>query len=186
MASALVILAEGAEEMETIIAVDVMRRGEINVTLAGLSGVDPVKCSRGVVIVPDTSLEKALAGGTTYNVVVLPGGNGGAKAMAESEKVKEILQNQEKAGRTIAAVCAAPIVLAKHDIAKGSSVTSHPAVKDTLVKDYKYSEERVVKDGNIITSRGPGTSFEFALKIVETLQGKDKADSLVPPMLVKL
>ena len=81
----------------------------------------------------------------------------------------------------------ASIALNSHSIAKGKSVTSHPSVKETMTAGgYKYSEDRVVVDDKIITSRGPGTCFEFALKIVEKLQGKEKSDSLVPPMLVKL
>ncbi|KAK3104938.1 hypothetical protein FSP39_013491 [Pinctada imbricata] len=185
MPSAVVILAEGAEEMETVITVDVLRRGEIDVTLAGLAGSDPVTCSRNVMIVPDCSLDDAVKKGP-YDVVVCPGGGKGAENLGESSKVKELLSSQEKEGRLIAAVCAAPTALNKHGIAKGSTVTSHPSVKDKLTESYTYSEDRVVQHGKLITSRGPGTCFEFALKIVEDLQGKDKADKLVPPMLVKM
>lgn len=184
MTKALVILSEGAEEMETVITVDVLRRANIDVTLAGLTGVEPVVCSRKVKIVPDVALKDATLKGP-YDVVVCPGGAGGANNLAESSDVGSILQEQEKSGRLVAAVCAAPIALASHKIFTGKNVTSHPSVKEKL-GDYKYSEERVVQDGKLITSRGPGTCFEFALKIVEALEGKEKADSLVAPMLLKL
>uniref|UniRef100_A0A3Q2I6V8 protein deglycase n=1 Tax=Equus caballus TaxID=9796 RepID=A0A3Q2I6V8_HORSE len=102
---ALVILAKGAEEMETVIPVDVMRRAGIKVTIAGLAGKDPVQCSRDVVICPDASLEDAKKQGP-YDVVVLPGGNLGAQNLSESAAVKEILKEQEKRKGLIAAICA--------------------------------------------------------------------------------
>lgn len=183
--SALVVLATGAEEMETVITVDVLRRAKINVTLAGLEGSDPVVCSRGVKLVPDTSLDEAVLKGP-FDVVVLPGGLGGAKKLAESDKVKRVLQDQEKANRLIAAVCAAPTALVSHGIAKGRQITSHPSVREAIQKssDYSYSEARVCRDATTITSRGPGTCFEFALGIVEALVGADVAKQVAEPMVL--
>ena len=114
---ALVILASGAEEMETVISTDVLRRAKINVILAGLSSAEPVECSRKVRIVPDMSLDEALTKGP-FDVVVLPGGLGGSKQLAASDKVKQVLQSQETAGGFVAAVCAAPSALLAHGIAK--------------------------------------------------------------------
>lgn len=132
---------------------------------------------------PDQSAKDATA--SAYDVVVLPGGLGGANAFAASDLVKQILQAQEKAGRLIAAICAAPIALKAHGIALKSKLTSHPSKKDELTSAYSYSEDRVVVDGKLITSRGPGTGFEFALAIVEKLLGKAKVDEISPPMLVR-
>ncbi|XP_046360040.2 Parkinson disease protein 7 homolog [Haliotis rufescens] len=186
MPSAIVLLAEGAEEMETVITVDVLRRGGIDVTVAGLTGSDPVLCSRQVKVVPDKSLDDALKS-APYDVVVLPGGGTGAKNLCESAAVGKLLQEQEGRDALVAAVCAAPTALLAHGVGKGKSVTSHPGVADKIKEgDYKYSEDRVVQDGKLITSRGPGTCFEFALKIVEAIQGAEKASSLVAPMLVKM
>lgn len=185
MPKALVILSEGAEEMETVISVDVLRRGGVDVTVAGLDGSDPVLCSRNVKVVPDKALSEVK--GATYDVVVCPGGAKGAQNLAESSVVGSVLQEQEKNGRLIGAICAAPIALASHNIGSGKNVTSHPSVKEKLESaGYKYSEDRVVQDGKLITSRGPGTTFEFALKIVENLEGAAEASSFVPPMLLKL
>ena len=86
----------------------------------------------------------------------------------------------------MAAICAAPIALKAHGIGIGKKLTSHPSVKDKFTPDqYTYSEDRVVQDGQLITSRGPGTAFEFALKLVEVLVGPDSVAKIVPPMLVR-
>ncbi|KAH6933892.1 hypothetical protein HPB50_018673 [Hyalomma asiaticum] len=183
---ALLILAEGAEEMEAIIAADVLRRAGVDVTIAGLTGASPVKCSRNVVVVPDKSLEEATSQ-CPYDVIVLPGGAKGAESLAASPAVGKLLKEQETSGRLVAAICAAPIALKSHGIGHGKQVTSHPSKKEDISKgDYKYSEDRVVIDGQLITSRGPGTAFEFALAIVEKLENKAAAEKLVPPMLVKV
>lgn len=183
---AVVILSEGAEEMETVIPVDVMRRAGIEVTVAGLTGKEPVKCSRNVVICPDASLEEARKQGP-YDVVLLPGGMPGAKNLAESPVVGEVLKEQDGRKGLIAAICAGPTALLAHGIGFGSTVTTHPGMKDKMMagEHYKYSEARVQKDGHYITSRGPGTSFEFALSIVEELLGAEEAAKVRAPMLVK-
>ncbi|CAN8016963.1 unnamed protein product [Ixodes persulcatus] len=184
--TALLILAEGAEEMEAIISADVLRRAGIDVTIAGLTGTSPVKCSRDVVVVPDKSLDEAVKQ-SPYDVVVLPGGLKGSESLAASATVGKILKDQEKSGRLVAAICAAPIALKSHGVGCGKQITSHPSKKDEVAAgDYKYSESRVVVDGQLITSRGPGTAFEFALAIVEKLENKQAADKLISPMLVKV
>ncbi|MBV95910.1 Protein deglycase DJ-1, partial [Eschrichtius robustus] len=129
---ALVILATGAEEMETVIPVDVMRRAGIKVTIAGLAGKDPVQCSRDVVICPDASLEDAKKEGP-YDVVVMPGGGLGAQNLSQSSAVKEILKEQEKRKGLIAAICAGPTALLAHEIGFGSKVTTHPLAKDKMM-----------------------------------------------------
>ncbi|KAM7319440.1 Parkinson disease protein 7 homolog [Alexandromys fortis] len=180
---ALVILAKGAEEMETVIPVDVMRRAGIKVTVAGLAGKDPMQCSRDVMICSDARLEDAKKQGP-YNVVVLPGGNLGAQNLSESPVVKEILKEQESRK---AAIFAGPTALLAHEIGFGSKVTTHPGAKDKMLNGshYNYSESRVERDGLILTSRGPGTNFEFALAIVEVLIGKEVADQVKAPLILK-
>ncbi|CAI9572109.1 unnamed protein product [Staurois parvus] len=183
---ALVILAKGAEEMETVIPTDLMRRAGFSVTVAGLTGKDPVQCSRDVVICPDTSLEEARKQGP-YDVVVLPGGNLGAQNLSESPAVKEVLQEQDAKKGLIAAICAGPTALLAHGIAYGKKVTTHPLAKDKMMNGdhYQYSENRVERDGHILTSRGPGTSFEFGLAIIECLAGKETADQTKAPLVLK-
>ncbi|RWS06014.1 Protein DJ-1-like protein [Dinothrombium tinctorium] len=180
--TALLLITNGSEEMEAIITADVLRRAGIDVTIAGLNGSAPVKCSRNVVVVPDKALNEAKA---EYDVVILPGGLEGANTFARSDEVKSILKEQEKSGRLIAAICAAPIALKSHQIYPNKTITSHPSKAAELKDVYNYSEDRVVVDGQLITSRAPGTAFEFALTIVEKLCGKDKVNEITPSMVLK-
>jgi protein DJ-1 len=172
MPSALVLLAPGAEEMETTIVVDVLRRAKVDVVVAGVEGPEPVECSRGVRIVPDVGLSDVES---LRDVVVLPGGAGGAARLAKSHAVGELLRRYWDGQRIVAAVCAAPVALLAHRVARGSRLTSHPSVRDQLGSDYEPSDDRVVEDGRLVTSQGPGTSFEFALSLVARLCGEEVA-----------
>jgi protein DJ-1 len=180
MKRVLVILAPGAEEMETVITVDVLRRAGLEVVLAGLSGAGPVTCSRQVRLVPDCALSAARG---PFDAIVLPGGGKGAEGLAASTEVHALLRQQEKEGRLIAAICAAPIALAAAGVGKGRRLTSHPSVREKLLAFGRYEEARVVQDGNLVTSRGPGTALEFALKLVELLAGQQTAEKVAAPML---
>uniref|UniRef100_A0A2C9JDD2 DJ-1/PfpI domain-containing protein n=1 Tax=Biomphalaria glabrata TaxID=6526 RepID=A0A2C9JDD2_BIOGL len=182
MPSGLIFLAEGAEEMELVITADVLRRAGVDVVIAGVAGDGPVKCSNKVTVVPDKSLSEAVS--KHYDILICPGGAKGSETLCKSKEVGAALQDQEKRGGFIAAVCAAPTALVAHNIAKGKKLTSYPGMADKF-KDYKYLEERVVVDGKLITSRGPGTTFEFALAIVEQLVGKEKVQSLTSGLVLK-
>lgn len=180
--TALLILAEGAEEMEAVIAIDVLRRANIDVTVASLDGNDIVECSRGVNIKADKPLSSIKE--TLFDVVILPGGGKGAQLLGDSSDVKAILDLHQKAGNLIAAICAAPTALVKHGIGLGKRVTSYPAMEAKMV-GYTYCNDRVVKDGNLITSRGPGTAFDFALEIVNSLLGAEIVAELKKAMLLE-
>merc|ERR1719222_563835 len=133
-------------------------------------------------IVPDKSLDEVA--GTTFDAVILPGGGAGAKALASSDKVKSVLEAHDSAEKLIAAICAAPTALQAHGIGKGKNLTSYPAFKEALSADYNYTESMVEVDGNLVTSRGPGTAVDFALKIVNMLVGEEKAIKIGEAMLV--
>uniref|UniRef100_A0AAX7V224 protein deglycase n=1 Tax=Astatotilapia calliptera TaxID=8154 RepID=A0AAX7V224_ASTCA len=188
---ALVILSKGAEEMETVIPVDIMRRAGIAVTVAGLTGKEPVQCSRNVVICPDASLEEARKQVSIYSVephgLQMTHCASGFYSLLQSPAVKEVLKDQDGRKGLIAAICAGPTALLAHGIGFGSTVTTHPAMKEKMMAGdhYKYSEARVQKDGHYITSRGPGTSFEFALTIVEELMGAEVAAQIKTPLIMK-
>ncbi|EFA04901.1 Protein DJ-1-like Protein [Tribolium castaneum] len=180
---ALVFLAGGAEEMEAVIAIDVLRRGGVEVTVAGLPDANIIKCSRGVNIKPDISICEAKG---PFDAIVLPGGLGGAKALAASKEVGELIREQEAAGRLTGAICAAPTALKAHGVYVGKTVTSYPAMEAQMLEggQYKYKKEPVVVDGTLVTSQGPGTAFVFALTLVDKLVGKDKAAEVAKAMLL--
>ncbi|MGK4002769.1 DJ-1 family glyoxalase III [Sorangium sp. So ce1036] len=178
---ALVILAEGAEEMETVTVVDVLRRAEIEVVLAGLDGPGPVRCSRGVRLVPDAELS-AVTG--DFDVVVLPGGKGGAERLAGAAAVGERLRAQAQAGGAVAAICAAPIALAAHGLFQGKSMACHPSVNDVVSAHGALVASPVVEDGQLVTSQGPGTALAFALALVARLSGEDVAARVRAPMML--
>ncbi len=179
--TALVVLAAGAEEMEVSIIVDVLRRGGVKVTLAGLAGSGAVACSRGLRILPDVALGD-VAG--SFDAVVLPGGAQGAENLANSPLVGRHLKTQWQRGRIVAAVCAAPIALLRHEIGLGQTLTSHPSVADGLRGAYTYSSERVVESGHLLTSQGPGTCFEFALHLLRKLRGPDVERDVTGPLIL--
>ncbi|KAI4454442.1 protein/nucleic acid deglycase dj-1-related [Holotrichia oblita] len=183
---ALIFLGPGYEELEFIASADVLRRAGVEVSIAGLPDNKPVKSARNIAIVPDISICDAAAAGP-FDVMVLPGGLGGTKAMADCEEVGKLLKEQESSGRKIAAICAAPTALKAHCIASGKKVTSYPAMAAAMKEGgtYQYLEDDVVVDGNIITSRGPGTATAFALTIVKELLGTEKACEVAKAMLIK-
>jgi DJ-1 family protein len=181
-ARALVILAEGAEEMEATIVIDVLRRAEVEVVVAGLDGGEPVRCSRGVRIVPDAPLAAVDAG--AFDVIVLPGGKGGADRLAGSPAVGERLRAQAAASRLVAAICAAPITLAAHGVFKGKRMACHPSVDDVVAAHGELIASPVVEDGQLVTSQGPGTAFAFALALVTRLCGAEVEAQVRAPMML--
>lgn len=181
MARALVILAQGAEEMEATITVDVLRRGGVEVVLAGLDGDGPVVCSRGVRILPDVALSTTAG---PWDVIILPGGLEGARRLSESPAVGDLLRAQEAAGRAAAAICAGPTALVKHNVYSGRKLTSFPGVQDVVGAHGELVQTPVVEDRNLVTSQGPGTTFAFALALVRRLAGEETAENVRRGMLL--
>jgi 4-methyl-5(b-hydroxyethyl)-thiazole monophosphate biosynthesis len=167
----LVLLAQGCEELESVTVIDLLRRAGINVISAGLDS-NPVTASRGVVLVPDTTLSEALY--TDYEMIVLPGGAIGADNLANDPRVLDLLKKMSSSGKYTCAICAGPIVLAKAGLLHGRQATSYPGCLDNIdIRDFKNTGEAVTRDGKLITSRGPGTAMDFALTLVETLKGRE-------------
>lgn len=182
MKTVLVLLAPGFEEIETITVVDILRRAGARVTLAGTEeGV--LKGSRGVHILPDDLIENILE--TEFDLVVLPGGQPGTDNLNKDARVSQLLIKVNGLGKKIAAICAAPLILKSAGILENRCVTSHPSVQNAM-EGISYREDRVVVDGNIITSRSPGTAMEFALKLVEVLYGQERVDVVNKGVLARI
>ncbi len=181
MASVLVPLAEGCEELEAVTIIDLLVRAGIEVVSAGLKP-GPVKASRGVVLTPDTTLDEALK--REFDMVVLPGGLPGANYLNEDPRIQKLIREMAAAGRYVAAVCAAPKVLLTAGVLEGKQATSYPGSLDALdTSAIDYREEAVVQDGRVITSRGPGTAMAFALTLIENLAGRAKRDEVAAGLL---
>lgn len=174
MATVLVPLANGCEELEAVTIIDLLRRAGIEVVTAGLEH-EPVKASRGVVLVPDTDIDSALQ--RDYDMVVLPGGGPGAERLQQDARITDLLRRMADSGKFTAAICAAPRVLAHAGLLAGKRATAYPGILDGG-GDFQLQPEPVVTDGKIITSRGPGTAMDFALTLIETLAGRDKRDEV--------
>jgi DJ-1 family protein len=173
--TALITIAQGTEEIEAIVPADLLRRANFHVKIAGDNEI--VTCSRGVKIIPDLLIEK-LNSDVEYDIIILPGGRTGTLNLLNDEKLIKLLRKHYERGGWIAAICAAPSILVHHKIMpKGSPITSHPSVKEMLA-DYEYREEKVVVHERFITSRGVGTSIDFALKIIELLMDKTTAEKI--------
>jgi len=173
MASVLVPLAQGCEELEAITIIDLLRRAGVEVTSAGLDD-KPVTASRGVVLIPDTDLDTALE--KNYNMIVLPGGLPGADHLGNDPRLRERITFMANNGKFVAAICAAPKVLASIGLLDNKKATGYPGVLEAL--GMEPETDTVVVDGNIITSRGPGTAMDFTLVLIEKLVGKTKRDEV--------
>ncbi|CAI0395240.1 unnamed protein product [Linum tenue] len=177
----LVPIANGSEEMEAVMIIDILRRAKVNVVVASVEEKLEILASRKVKLEADMLLDDAAK--LSYHLIVLPGGLGGAQAFSKSEKLVDLLKKQHGSNRPYGAICASPaLVLEPHGLLKGKKATAFPAMCEKL-SDQSEVENRVVVDGNLITSRGPGTSMEFGLAIVEKIFGRDKAMEIAKAML---
>ena len=176
MASVLVPLAQSCEELEAVTIIDLLRRAGIEVTTAGLDE-QPVRASRGVVLVPDTTLDDALK--KEYDMVVLPGGLPGADYLNQDARIHTLLKEMAGSEKFTAAICAAPKVFANAGLLDGKRATAYPGTLEKLnLADTSITADAVIKDGKVITSRGPGTAMDFALFLIETLAGEAKRNEV--------
>ncbi|KAK6785414.1 hypothetical protein RDI58_018869 [Solanum bulbocastanum] len=177
----LVPIANGSEEMEATIIIDVLRRANAQVVVASLEDKLEIVASRKVKLVADVLLDEAAK--LSYDLIVLPGGLGGAETFAKSEKLVEMLKKQRESSKPYGAMCASPaLVLEPHGLLKGKKATAFPALCNKLT-DPSEAENRVVVDGNLVTSRGPGTTMEFALAIADKFFGHKETLELANVMI---
>jgi protein deglycase len=182
MVNVLVPLAEGFEDLEAITIIDLLRRAGFEVITAGLND-NPVRASRKNVLIPDTSIDRIMD--DNFDLIVLPGGLPGADNLRDNKQVQDLIKKQHKSGKTVGAICAAPKALASADILDGKTITCYPGALDQVdTSKFSISGNNVEVDGNIVTSRGPGTAIDFSLCLIELL-GDQKLKETVENQLVR-
>jgi len=171
MATVLIPLADGCEELEAITLIDCLRRADIKVVTASLTDRLEITASRGVRLLADNTLNDVSH--MVFDMVILPGGQPGTDHLSKDERLHALLLEQHKQRRFLAAICAAPIVFAQLGILDMQRCTAYPGVfKPEQWQKLDICDDAIVKSGHILTSRGPGTAMDFALTLIEILSDK--------------
>jgi DJ-1 family protein len=175
MVTVLVPIADGTEEMEAVIVIDVLRRAKWKVDAVSLTD-QTIVASRRVRLAPDIPWSQVDL--DRYDILVLPGGAPGVEAMKADSRILNAVRSLLRNGKQVAAICAAPLILQAAGVLENRRFTSHPAVRPEFVTGRPWCSDRVVVDGNLVTSQGPGTAFEFALKLIEIHEGPQASSSV--------
>lgn len=175
-----VFLANGFEEIEALTVVDLLRRADIQVKTVSIMEERQVYGSKGIGVEADILFKQ----GNYDNcaMLILPGGMPGTENLCNHRELNEELKNFYEAGKPIAAICAAPMVLGKAGLLNGHRATIYSGMEEEL-KGAQPVDEKVVISGNIITSKGPGTAMDFALAIIEYAKGAQKAGEIAAELL---
>jgi protein deglycase len=180
VSSVLVPLAAGFEEIEAVTIIDLLRRADIEVITAGLLP-GAVTGSHGITLTPDMTLDTAIE--RSFEMVVLPGGMPGAANLAADARILKLLRTMADRGGFVAAICAAPSVLAKAGLLAGRRATSYPGfLTSASAPGIVLAADPIVVDGTVITSRGPGTAMDFALALIEQLEGAAARHAVEDPL----
>jgi 4-methyl-5(b-hydroxyethyl)-thiazole monophosphate biosynthesis len=177
MPSVLIPLADGFEELEAVTLIDLLRRADIRVTTASLGSQRTLTASRQVTLVADTLLDEVL--NDDFDMLLMPGGQPGTDNLLADPRIQRLINRLQQQDKYLAAICAAPMVLAVAGVLDGKRATSYPGALDaTHYPLIKLTDEAVVVDGRVLTSRGPGTAMDFALTLIELLDNKTTRDQV--------
>ncbi|MCL2003359.1 MAG: DJ-1/PfpI family protein [Oscillospiraceae bacterium] len=177
-----VFLADGISETEAVAAIECLRRAGLTVQAVGVTGTT-VTSARGIKLLADIPLEDVPDG--PHELLVLPGGYLGAKNLAASERVMALVRSAVESNAPVGAICAAPAMLAKLGLLRGRTITCYPTEAENARQGGAYVLDRPwVREGNLLTGQGPGSSFAFGIALVALLLGEEKADWLAEQMLV--
>ena len=179
MTRALVPLAEGCEEIEAVVIIDTLRRAQWEVVTVGFHP-GALTASRGVRLIPDAEWEQVTP--DAFDCIILPGGARGTQNLMTVASLLEAIRKFAVEGKLLAAICAGPLVLQAAGVLRGHTATCHPAVRN----DFRStrSSDRVVVDGNLVTSQGPGTAIEFALALIRLVDGDATADMVAEGLVI--
>ena len=184
MATILLPLARGFEEVEAVSLIDVLRRGGIEVRVAHLDGdmdTELVLGANGITIKADTSIANVIE--EDFDMILLPGGWDGTYRLAENKTIQNLLKEFQASGKIIGSICAAAFALKAADVLT-NNYTCYPGAKDEVDHEGYRDDQAVVTDGNIMTSRGPGTALCFGLEIVKRLVGEETHQAIKEGMLL--
>lgn len=184
--SVLICIANGSEEIETVTTADLLVRAGIQVTLASVTedGTLEITASRGIKLIADVPIIQVAD--EPFDAIVLPGGLAGAEAFRDSPLVVEKVRRMHLDGKIVAAICAAPaLVLEHHQLFPLGNMTGFPSMQDKIPA-HKWVDKRVYFDErvNLLTSQGPATAFDFALKLIELLQGRKIAANVASQLVL--
>jgi 4-methyl-5(b-hydroxyethyl)-thiazole monophosphate biosynthesis len=184
MATVLIPLSEGCEELEAVTLIDVLRRAEIQVVTASLSEHQQITASRGVRLVADTTLAQVI--NDEFDMLVLPGGQPGTNNLDADPRIHALIKRLHQGGNWIGAICAAPMVLAHAGLLDGRKVSCYPGVLEPKEwPELQFSNDAVVCDNKVITSRGPGTAMAFALMIIEKLMDETTRNQVETGLVIR-
>lgn len=179
MATVLVPLAKGFEEIEAVTIIDVLRRGGIEVVTASLDERE-VTGANGITLIANNKINNVVS--EDFDMIILPGGHDGAVALKEDARVQTLLKEFDSSGKKLAAICAAPMALHAAGLIK-NRYTCYPSYESAIGVEKFTDRQNVVVDDNIITSRGPATALCFALEIVRELVGEETYSGLKTGLL---
>lgn len=175
-----VLLADGFEEIEALTAVDLLRRARVYVDTVSITEEYVVHGAHGINVQTEDLFEEVNF--AEFDMVVLPGGLPGTTNLNDHAGVQGVVKEFAGSGKYVGAICAAPSILGNLGLLKGRHATSYPSFEEKLAGAI-VTRNAVVQDGNLITSRGMGTSIDFALKLVEVMAGAEKADEIADSIL---
>lgn len=182
MKQVVMLFAEGYEEVEALMTVDLLRRGGVDVKLASITDAMTVCGSHDIRVEMDTTLAQVDLG--QMDAILIPGGLQGTMNLGKDDATCQALKDMFEAGKVVGAICAAPSVLGACGILQGKRATCYPGFEDKL-EGAEFVDEMAVADGNVVTSRGLGTSMEFGFKLLEILVSREKAEEIRKAIVFK-
>jgi len=180
MTKVIVPLADGVEEMEAVTIIDVLRRAEWDVVAAGVTG-EVITTAHNMKLLADQLIADLEP--ETFDLIVIPGGFGGVENLLKCDMLLQWIRTHHAAGKIVAAICAGPCVLHAAGVLDDCRMTSYPGTEEHMPGVNRQADSRVVMDGNVITSQGPGTTIPFALTIIEEVDGAKAAHSIAAGLI---
>lgn len=176
MANTAIFMAHGTEECEALLIVDLLRRANISITMVSIEDSPVITGAHQIRIVCDETLEEFTPSDEEY--LILPGGGQGTERLKGNNELLNLLQEHSRQGKPLAAICAAPTVLAKAGLLDGHTATCFPGCENEFGPGVRYTPDRLVEDGSVLTGQALGSAIPFALKLIENLRNRQTADTI--------